>query len=600
MLLATALCLMLCLLWACGGKPSPERPDPNSPLTRQVDDAANVVMQDPTRARTLARQALALPEAETDLKGAARALRVVGVASTELGQFDTALTALDSSRALCLAAGDQPGLAASLNNIGIVYDYQGYYALALRYYQDALRIREALGDSKEIAKGVNNIGTVYYSLGRYAEALESFRRSYHLARASGHDQGTSLLNMGSVFLNLGPADSALYYMQKAESWNLEAADSLSLVIVRANLARVYHDLGRNTEAIALAEQTLQQAHKLGRHKSILVLMNHLGLFYAKGGQTRRGLDTLQRALQMLNMTTDREEYYEIIDHLRQAYRLAGQYPQALEAAQVYIDLQDSMQRVGNDRAVAELRILYETEQQQHHIAQLELQNRADRLRLWGAVLLAAVGLLAAVLIVNRQRALLRREKELAESRRKLLEQSAALLAAEQANAQLAQQRADAERRQADAERERLNAELAFKNREITNLALQIGVKNDLLHDLQDALRDFQPPRPAERERVQSLLQDLNQRLHLDQDVAQVDQHVEQVQEGFLHRLEQLCPGLTKAERRLASYIRMELSSKEIAGLLNIAPRSVDVARHRLRKKLNLPEDANLTDYIRSI
>ena len=66
---------------------------------------------------------------------------------------------------------------------------------------------------------------------------------------------------------------------------------------------------------------------------------------------------------------------------------------------------------------------------------------------------------------------------------------------------------------------------------------------------------------------------------------------------FLDKIKAKHPELTPNELRLCAYLRLNLSSKEIAPLLNISPRSVEVKRYRLRKKMNLEHDENLTNYI---
>ena len=66
---------------------------------------------------------------------------------------------------------------------------------------------------------------------------------------------------------------------------------------------------------------------------------------------------------------------------------------------------------------------------------------------------------------------------------------------------------------------------------------------------------------------------------------------------FLKKLKKEHPNLSPNDIKLCAYLRLNLSSKEIAPLLNISPRSVEIKRYRLRKKMNLEHDANLTDYI---
>lgn len=60
------------------------------------------------------------------------------------------------------------------------------------------------------------------------------------------------------------------------------------------------------------------------------------------------------------------------------------------------------------------------------------------------------------------------------------------------------------------------------------------------------------------------------------------------------------PDLNAADRRLCCYLKMGLTSKDIAALLNVNPRSVEMARYRLRKKMNLPRSTNLSEYLRHL
>ena len=69
---------------------------------------------------------------------------------------------------------------------------------------------------------------------------------------------------------------------------------------------------------------------------------------------------------------------------------------------------------------------------------------------------------------------------------------------------------------------------------------------------------------------------------------------------FLKKIKTLHPSLTSNDLRLCAYLRLNLSSKEIAPLLNISSRSVEVKRYRLRKKMDLPHESSLSDYILEI
>jgi DNA-binding NarL/FixJ family response regulator len=71
------------------------------------------------------------------------------------------------------------------------------------------------------------------------------------------------------------------------------------------------------------------------------------------------------------------------------------------------------------------------------------------------------------------------------------------------------------------------------------------------------------------------------------------------QQGFFKKLMEQFPDLTTNDLRLCSYLRMNFSTKEIARLLNNSTRGVEISRYRLRKKLNLSHDVNLTEFLMS-
>jgi DNA-binding CsgD family transcriptional regulator len=74
-------------------------------------------------------------------------------------------------------------------------------------------------------------------------------------------------------------------------------------------------------------------------------------------------------------------------------------------------------------------------------------------------------------------------------------------------------------------------------------------------------------------------------------------HIEQVYEELFKKLKDKYPDLTPRELSLCAYLRMNISSKEIATLMNISARGVEISRYRVRKKLRLDRDANLTEFM---
>lgn len=149
------------------------------------------------------------------------------------------------------------------------------------------------------------------------------------------------------------------------------------------------------------------------------------------------------------------------------------------------------------------------------------------------------------------------------------------------------------RQRSEAEREMLALEIQNKNRELSNAALNLIRKNEALQRLRDELLQVDHTPGA----LQKLARLIDRNLEGDHDWELFEESFNRVHDDFFKRLMQEFPDLTPGDLRLAAYLKMNLSSKEIAPLLNISVRGVENKRYRLRKKLGLPEDANLTEYI---
>jgi ligand-binding sensor domain-containing protein/DNA-binding CsgD family transcriptional regulator len=146
---------------------------------------------------------------------------------------------------------------------------------------------------------------------------------------------------------------------------------------------------------------------------------------------------------------------------------------------------------------------------------------------------------------------------------------------------------------AEAEKELLLLEVTNKNRDLSNAAFNLIRKNEALLALKDELLQTAKGTPA----LDKVIRHIDQHLEGDHDWELFEASFNQVHNDFFKRLLQQCPDLTPGDLRLAAYLKMNLSSKEIAPLFNIGVRGVENKRYRLRKKLGLAEEENLVEYL---
>lgn len=153
------------------------------------------------------------------------------------------------------------------------------------------------------------------------------------------------------------------------------------------------------------------------------------------------------------------------------------------------------------------------------------------------------------------------------------------------------------RQRAEAEREKLLLEVENQSRELSNAAFNLIRKNEAMLSLKDELLATKLDAHTEPRVFQKIARHIDQHLESDHDWAIFEESFNRVHDDFFKRLMQQFPELTPGDFRLAAYLKMNLSSKEIAPLLNISIRGVENKRYRLRKKLGLSEEANLAEFI---
>ncbi|WMI64915.1 triple tyrosine motif-containing protein [Aestuariibaculum sp. YM273] len=143
--------------------------------------------------------------------------------------------------------------------------------------------------------------------------------------------------------------------------------------------------------------------------------------------------------------------------------------------------------------------------------------------------------------------------------------------------------------------EKLKQDIESKNRELSLSTMNLIKKNEFLNNLKKELKKI-----PDDKNLNNVVKIIDKNLNNTDDWQTFEEAFNNADKDFLKKIKTLHPSLTSNDLRLCTYLRLNLSSKEIAPLLNISPRSVEVKRYRLRKKIDLPHDASLTDYILKI
>lgn len=148
----------------------------------------------------------------------------------------------------------------------------------------------------------------------------------------------------------------------------------------------------------------------------------------------------------------------------------------------------------------------------------------------------------------------------------------------------------------------LQNEMNHRNRELANATLNLVHKTKILTNLKEQLSTLLQTGKEHDHKylVSQLLRKINKEIKNDQHQQAFNTYFDDVHQDFILRLKETYPALTPKELRLCAYLRMNLSSKEIAPLMNISVRGLEISRYRLRKKLNIDHEVNLTEFILSL
>lgn len=158
----------------------------------------------------------------------------------------------------------------------------------------------------------------------------------------------------------------------------------------------------------------------------------------------------------------------------------------------------------------------------------------------------------------------------------------------------------------ELQNENLKNELKYKTQELNGYILNIIRKNEMLEDVKkNALSiskaiDEEKQISTIRQKVMRLIGQINSNIEHDTDFKVFESNFDLIHHDFFKLLDERFPGLSRNEKILCVYLNMNLSTKEIAPLLNISVRGVEVNRYRLRKKMNLDRDVNLSEFLHNL
>jgi DNA-binding CsgD family transcriptional regulator len=154
--------------------------------------------------------------------------------------------------------------------------------------------------------------------------------------------------------------------------------------------------------------------------------------------------------------------------------------------------------------------------------------------------------------------------------------------------------------------QQLQYELRHKSQELASSTMNIIRKNEMLYEMMDNISKVteeirnNPQSNNILMRLSKMEKTIKQNIESDDNWKKFEENFDLVYENYLKRLGEMYPELSTSDKRLCAYLKMDLSSKDIAPLLNMSIRSVEMSRYRLRKKMGLDREVNLSEFLQRL
>jgi DNA-binding CsgD family transcriptional regulator len=147
--------------------------------------------------------------------------------------------------------------------------------------------------------------------------------------------------------------------------------------------------------------------------------------------------------------------------------------------------------------------------------------------------------------------------------------------------------------------ERLETEVLYKNRELAAMTMHLYKRGRILTKIKEELSEATQMISVNTDRtsLNKLLKMIAEEEKREGDWEQFSVYFDEVHNSFLQKLKARYENLSPTDLKMSAYIKMNLSAKEIAQLMNITIKGVEIARYRLKKKLEVPADLNLNTFI---
>jgi len=515
-------------------------------------------------------------------EGMATSMRGIGDIYFTQSNYSGALEYFTKSLSLAQKVEDTANIYSDYGGIGSVYSSLGNYSKALEYQFKALAIEEKKGNTYYIASTFGDIATVYDAQGNYSKALEYNFKGLSIIQKGGDTYALAYyyLNIGNIYNEQKNYTQALEYEFKALT--LENGDAIVISRSLNVIGLVYCGQGNYADALTYYSRALSTAREFKDKDMIGTIYSNLGGVYTKLKKYKEAKALLDSALIISKIVGDKKNIEGTYSNLSVLDSAMGNSKNSYEDYKQYIIYRDSINSQESIKKIAQMEISREferredsakVEQEKASIIKTAETNR-KRIATNSVIVILLLLVLLAVLLINRQQIKRKKDKLVYENETNLL-----LL-----------------------KKQQMEVELAKAQTMLDKYIKSMVEKNNRLEQITTDLEELKNLKTKEidENRIEQI-EHLNKKTILtEEDWDKFKELFEQVHKGFLIRLKEKLPDLTPAEVRLLCLTKLQLDTKQMAGILGVSLDTVKKTRQRLRKKLSLTEEDSINDILKGL
>jgi DNA-binding CsgD family transcriptional regulator len=442
-------------------------------------------------------------------------------------------------------------LGKSQNTLALIYYRLDLMDKAKEYLREAQKTWATSFDSLGYAATLTAEG---YLLAREGSLDEALSRHDH-ARSIYKGLGDSLryrntfLNTGTVLLDIN-IDEALKCFEAAVSGLSDNRQSPVYIDALSKTAKAHILKGNFEQANNLLNESQELAKALGDPSLLAEILAHLELLAIQKSDTNKAYQ----------FRTERNRLEDSLSVNRSAFK-AAEIESQIASAKIIKENESLQQKSRSQKRWLVLTVL-------------------TTLLLISIILLIVTRYRMKVSLLEKDRTLQKRNAERQEMQNRMLEVEAKLQ---------------------KAQNERLEEDIKRKKDELTSQTFAVYQKNESLQKLLEEIQTLKSTlKTEERMALRKVERSIEAELNLEDDWQRFQLHFDKVHNGFFNRLMAKHPGLSQGDLRHCAYIKLHLSTKEIAKLMNIRPESVQKSRMRLKKKLGLNRATDLMHYVNQL